>query len=203
MRGPFWVLAAVLVGGCRAPGATELDEHASWDFEVDAAADLPAEELSVEPLELDGVRGASVQVTLDGEPDEVLEMLLDFERAQGNRAWAEAYEVVSREADRVVARWTFAGKAGLNPTIELEFVVERREDPVYVTYEAIEPSFGLAAFFGDYTVVEHPDAGGGRSVLRERVYVDSGLPFANATAEDLERGLREDARRMRAWMRER
>ncbi len=71
-----------------------------------------------------------------------------------------------------------------------------------MTYAILEPGFGMAAFFGDYRIFP-VDGDAERSILEERIFIDSGLMFANASAEDIEDGLREDADALRAWIRAR
>ncbi|MEE9395091.1 MAG: hypothetical protein V3W41_21590, partial [Planctomycetota bacterium] len=65
----------------------------------------------------------------------------------------------------------------------------------------VKEDFGLAAFFGDYlceTIPNDPRL----SKLTERVFIDSGLWIANASKEEVEAGLREDARLLVAWAKE-
>ena len=196
-------LACILLGlgACRStPGATSLEAHEAVLTVPDlAAAELPAQELEVTPLDQEGVRGGRIAFTLDGSPSQVLEMLLDFEQASGRRIWARTYTLLSREEGVVTARWKFKGRFGINPTVVLEFRTQERPGALLVTYEILEPGFGMAAFFGDYRVFPvNGDAH--RSILEERVFIDSGLTFANASAEDIQEGLREDAHALRAWI---
>ena len=66
----------------------------------------------------------------------------------------------------------------------------------------VKKAMGIATFFGDYRI--EPVAGSPpRCLVTERVFLDSGLAFANASHEDLEKGLAEDARLLKAWMAER
>ena len=129
-------------------------------------------------------------------------MLLDFEHAADNRAWARTFEVIRRTKDRVVARWNFEGRAGINPSCVLGFVVVPKEDGVVVRYKILEDDFGLAAFFGDYRVIRFAESPP-RSKLVQRVYIDSGIALVNASADDIATGLREDARRILEWMKKR
>ena len=196
-------LACILLrlGGCRStPGAQGLGPHGpGLTLPALTAAELPAQELEVTPLDLEGVRGGRIAFTLDGSPSQVLEMLLDFEQATGRRAWARTYELLSREQGVVTARWIFKGRFGINPKVVLEFRSQELPEALVVTYELVQAGFGMAAFFGDYRVFPvNGDAE--RSILEERVFIDSGLRFANASAEDIEDGLREDANTLRAWM---
>jgi hypothetical protein len=197
------ILTFILLGACACrstPGATSLEPEAPGLTIPDlAAAELPAEELEVTPLDLEGVRGGLIAFTLDGSPSQVLEMLLDFEQASGKRIWARTYTLLSREDGVTTARWKFKGRLGINPTVVLEFRTEERREALVVTYEVLEPGFGMAAFFGDYRIFP-VDGDADRSILEERVFIDSGLTFANASAEDLEDGLRDDADTLRAWI---
>ena len=70
-------------------------------------------------LEEDGIRGGALSVQLPASVDQVFDALLDFERANGHRSWAESFELLETEADqfgpRRVARWNFRGKLGVKP----------------------------------------------------------------------------------------
>lgn len=259
---PLALAAALsLPAACRAPGATRVAVDPAAPLPDVAAAERGADELTVEPLDLEGVRGARVSFTLEGTPEEVVAMLLDFERMDGRRPWAVDYEPVAtvdrEDADETIsapepdraepgadpdgaeiaseragtgdpsradadetptegaeireaesgasadrARWKFEGKAGLNPTIVLEFTLDDSRVPTRLEFRTVEPAFGLAAFFGLHELWPHPDRQRA-TVMRLSIHIDSGVPFANATADDLELGLREDVRMLRAWMAER
>ncbi|MEQ8763528.1 MAG: hypothetical protein RL885_06355 [Planctomycetota bacterium] len=166
----------------------------------DASRDV--DDLPVLELEHEDIRGGAMWFALDGSPEEVFEALLDFEEAAGHRSWAKEFDVLERVDDRVVARWHFEGKMGINPECVLVFEPVKLGDRRIIRYEQRETSFGLAAFFGDYQIVPVKDRPN-RSILGERVFIDSGLFFVNASEEDIADGLREDARRLREWMKER
>jgi len=215
MPGTAKILPIVLVAslafaaGCRAPGATMVGEAVvSEPLTIDVAdAELNAADLVVEPLELEGVRGGRMTFALEGTPREVVAMLLDFDSATGHRPWAVDYERLTGEEAQgmpqpVRSRWRFEGKAGIDPTIVLDFTLDDASIPTTLEFHASEPAFGLAAFFGEHRIWPHPERDEA-AIMELSIYIDSGLPFVNATAEDLEAGLREDAAMMRAWMRER
>ncbi|MEZ6195507.1 MAG: SRPBCC family protein [Planctomycetota bacterium] len=149
-------------------------------------------------LEHKGVRGGRFRCELPAAPDRLAAMLLDFEHAGGHRAWADRFEVLSRTEDEVRARWHFVGKAGVDPAPVLALQVRRRTPDFVVRFRIVEEDFGLAAFFGDYRIEPIPDRPD-HAVLTQRVYIDSGLWIANASAEEIEAGLREDARLLRDW----
>ncbi len=195
------LVVLLALASCRSPGATQVDDHATRaTLDVDVtAAELAADELTVEPIELEGVRGGRIAFALDGSPQDVAAMLLDFDAMTGKRPWAVEYESLPAGTATARARWRFEGKAGVNPTIELDFTLEATTVPTRLEFHASKPAFGLAAFFGTHELWPHPDRKNA-TLMRFDLYIDSGLPFANATAEDLENGLREDARQMRAWM---
>lgn len=186
------------------PGAVRVPGHDAEDAppppRLTHDPHAPAEELPVERLELRGVKGGRIVFALPGPPAQVLEMLLDLDQANGRRPWAEHYEVLERTPDRVVSRWRFEGRLGIHPTLEMIHRVVRRRPPILVHFEPRAPAFGLAAFFGDHRIWPLGDR---ESLMAMRLFLDSGLSFANASYDDLERGLRSDARAMRAWMRER
>jgi hypothetical protein len=205
MRRVIGLLVIGLLAGCAGPEAIRLDGEPSPE-----AASLPglegaerdAEDLEVRPLELKGVRGGEIALLIDGSPEQVSAMLLDFAHADGHRAWAREYRLLDSEGEEVRAEWRFEGKMGVDPTVELSFRRIAGVEPIVLRYELSETAFGLAAFFGDYRIQSVP-GDPARSLLVERVFIDSGLFFVNASAEDIAAGLREDARLMRAWMRER
>ncbi len=193
-------LASVIVlAACgSAPVIGVLPEPAPVDWDV---ASQPAEDLPVRALEVQGVRGGEIAAVMDGAPDQVLAMLLDFAHADGHRAWAEHFTLVSEAGDRVVAHWDFRGKMGIHPSLELGFEVTRAAGEIVVEFQQLESAFGLSAFFGDDRI--QTVAGRSGCVLIERVFIDSGLPFVGASAADLEEGLRADIRRLREWLRDR
>jgi hypothetical protein len=199
------LLTLALVAACAGPEANRLEGQPSPEaasLPGLAGAERDAEELEVRPLELKGVRGGEITLLIDGSPEQVLEMLLDFAAADGHRAWAREYRLLESDGETVRAEWRFEGKMGVDPTVELSFRRIPGGELIVLRYELSKTAFGLAAFFGDYrirSVARDPP----RSLLVQRVFIDSGLFFVNASAEDIAAGLREDARLMRAWMRER
>lgn len=213
------VLAALFLPGCVSPGATELpsepedsvpttqasavDSGASGAHQTPATAateSRPSVELPVEILDYKGVRGGKIVCDVDGSKDEVVAMLLDFDHADGKRAWAKTYKDLGTEGEKRLAFWSFEGKSGINPEVVLVFETITRGDAAIIRYRLREPVFGLAAFFGDWRVTP---LGRARSRLTMRVYIDSGVLIANATEEDISDGLREDARLIDLWMKER
>jgi hypothetical protein len=166
-----------------------------------ASAPAPREGLFA-ALEVNGVKGGELGFVVPGTVAEVEAALLDFDAATGHRAWAQRYRVVSRSGSQVVAEWRFKGRMGVNPTVHLEFTPEPDGVGRRIRYRVVQKAFGIASFFGDYRL--EPLAGEPPRVLvTERVFIDSGLSFNNASHEDVEKGLREDARLFRAWMEER
>lgn len=212
------------LGCCSAPEVTTLPEdeaaiRAVGDVETDPGEDpnagaigsttAPAEgpqpvptSTTYEALALRGVKGGRIRFAVPGTVGDVLRMLLDFEKAAGNRAWARSYRTLSRDEQGVLAQWTFRGKMGIAPTVQLRFRVEHADGGATVRYELKKKAFGIASFFGDYRLRPLPGTPP-RVELAERVFIDSGIPIANASQEDIEKGLREDARLIRAWMEQR
>ena len=154
------------------------------------------------PLRLEDVKGGLLSFLVDGTPEQVKEALLDFDNAQGHRAWAQQYKIVGREGSTVVAEWKFKGKLGINPTVQLEFSPSTDGNATVIRYKVRKKAFGIASFFGDYRIVQ-VQSDPPRSLLTERIFIDSGLSFANATHEDMNKGLNEDARLIREWMTQR
>jgi hypothetical protein len=165
---------------------------------VEAAVERPS--LEFQALELEGVRGGRLTFELAGSPEQVLEMLLDFEHAEGHRSWAQRFEVLERGDGEVVARWHFRGRFGIHPKPELRFRVG--PGGRLVEFELSKTALGLAAFFGDYELRPVPGTRD-RTWLTERVFIDSGIKLSNASHEDIAKGLADDAARMQAWMLER
>ena len=159
----------------------------------------PLEASTFKQLQLRGVRGGELAYELDGAVEDVVAMLLDQDGAGGHRAWAQTYREASREGDRVVGEWHFRGKMGVNPVVEIEFVREREGEATRIRYKVVKRALGIKSFFGDYHVAPVPGVPS-RSRLTARVFIDSGLPFVNASHQDIQDGLREDARLMREWM---
>jgi len=205
MKGFLPALSALLLlGACHTPGATQLAHQSrsqGGPRDLEQAAG-PAQNLPVQPLELRGVRGGVIALTLPGSASEVLAMLLDLDHAAGHRAWARSYRILERSATRVHSEWSFEGRMGINPTVQLELTVQSSQPPLVLNFKLVKPTFGLAAFFGDYRITTLP-AEPPRCLLEERVFIDSGIFLANASEQDIRDGLREDARLMRAWMHER
>ncbi len=203
-------LTSIALGACTTtPGADALPDDETTRNATQTANPLPTPEETVQPvavmyetLTYKGVRGGRITFETDGSPDEVLSMLLDFDHARGRRSWAKAYESLPAVDGRPRARWDFEGHMGINPSVVLEFE-ERRESGgvIVLRYKLVETAFGLGAFFGDYRIEPMPTAR--RSRVAERVFIDSGTWLANASAKDIEDGLREDARLIQAWMRDR
>jgi hypothetical protein len=209
--------ALVLVPGCRTPGATALasdEEHLLVAAEsapsTTAAESAPAAEPAPDgaaavifrQLTYKGVNGGEGRFIVDGTPEEVALMLVDFNRMTGRRPWAAGYTHLSTDGDLHRSEWSFAGKAGVNPKCVLVHRVERKPDAVVVRFSLEKTDFGLAAFFGDYRLVP-AFSGGRRTLVTERIFIDSGVLIANATAEDIEAAVRQDAADMGKWMRDR
>jgi len=165
------------------------------------SVDAAPETIPVHAVELKGVRGGCAWFSVPGTVDEVRAMLLDFEHADGHRSWARQYTLLSRTEDEAFARWQFEGKLGVNPTVELRFDLDP-DDPSLIRYQLVKPAFGLAAFFGDYRILPAEDDRT-KTLVMERIFIASGLPFLTASQQDIEDGIHEDIRLMREWMEER
>ncbi len=205
----MFLIALTLAACTTTPGAEALPDKETTDARISAVAPLPTpadtprrHPMVYEALEYKGVRGGRIAFDTEGRPQEVLAMLLDFDHAKGHRAWAKTYESLPAVDGRPRARWNFEGHMGINPSVVLEFDVRRESgDAIVVRYKLVKTAFGLGAFFGDYRIERIK--GARRSRLTERVFIDSGTWLANASAKDVEDGLREDARLIQTWMKER
>lgn len=193
------VLAALaLAAGCTQSASLAREDDLARD-EV-RVAEAVFSSPPVEPVFVErsrgGAAGGELTFVVSGDPDEVLAMLLDFPAQTGARPWAEEYETVEHDAERVVARWVFRGKLGVHPTARIEFRPESDGDARRLAFRVVEGALGLRTFDGAIRLVP---LDGGRTLVRELVRIDSGLPFVNASVADVEAGLRADA----AFMRER
>jgi hypothetical protein len=163
----------------------------------------PLTESAFSQLKLSGRRGGTMAYEIEGTVDEVAAMLLDMDGANQHRPWAQSYRTLSREGDVLRAEWHFAGKMGVAPKVQVELRRENRTDgSTRIRFKLVKKAFGIAAFFGDYVIEPLPGVAG-RSRLAVRTFIDSGLPFVNATYQDIESGMREDAQSMRSWMEQR
>lgn len=205
--------------GCASPGAVSLppedepvavrpdeDETPPGGLETpESAPVLPPDappEVGFRRISHRGVNGGEARFTLPGAPEDVASMLVDFNHMTGRRPWAVRYTHLSTDGDIHRSEWAFAGKAGMDPVCILRHRVERPEGRIIVRFQLERPDFGLAAFFGDIAL----DADGrdpGRTRVRQRLFIDSGVLIANASFEDIEAGLRQDALDMDRWMRQR
>jgi hypothetical protein len=196
------VLYVLVAAGCASPRGSGLTQDTEpYPDELVEGARRPANELEVEILEEGDAVGARIVFGIEGEPEDVLEMLLDFDHADGRRAWSRKHELVSRNGECAEARWHLKGKSGIQPTVRLGFVTEREADRIRLEFALVERAFGVAQLFGDYTIA--PDEEHGGSLLAGRVFIASGLPFGGPTGADIAGGMRKDARLTREWMRER
>lgn len=160
------------------------------------------EAASYERVVEDGLEGGALRFVVPGTPEDVLALLEDFDAAAGRRPWAQEYRTLESGADTLRARWSFRGKMGIDPEVELAFQRVPVEEGLRVDYRVVKRAFGLKEFRGSYELRTLPGTPA-RTEVVERVFIDSGLPFVNASAADIEAGLLADARGIRSWMAER
>ena len=156
----------------------------------------------VRRLKIKGVRGARITFEATGTPEFIAKALLDFEGDAGHRSWVKSFAPLPPLGKLQRARWDFEGKAGINPTVEVGFKVEGTGEKMRIRYRLTKKDFGLGAFFGDY-LIELKSLNPPRSTIRERTFIDSGVWIANASFEEIEDGLKEDARLLIPWLEER
>jgi hypothetical protein len=146
--------------------------------------------------------GGEISFVAPGTPRDILGLLLDFHGDAGHRPWRAGNRLLSIEGDRYRVEARYSGRVGINPTVVLVYeVLPTLEGHGYVVkFQVDEAAFGLKRFEGEYEV-RAVDAGCSR--LRELVFIDSGLPFVNASPEDIHAALHEDAGSIRKWIRER
>jgi len=189
---------ATWVIGCVAPSVTEMPPVAPGGASVrtsiqDAGPDY-------QPLALSGVRGGKLRFDLPGTVDAVVDMLLDFDHMNGKRPWAKHYRTIKQTEARTLAEWTFRGKLGIAPKVELEYRLTRARGSATIRFHLTKKAFGVAAYFGEFRLVP---AGANRVSVVAQVFIDSGLIFVNASAKDIEKGLREDAKQLAQWIQDR
>jgi hypothetical protein len=160
------------------------------------------EAASYERVVEDGLEGGELRFVVSGRPEAVLAMLEDFDSAAGHRPWAEDYRTLASDAETLRARWSFRGKMGIDPEVELAFQRVPVDEGLRVDYRVVKRAFGLKEFRGSYELRALPGEPA-RTEVVERVFIDSGLPFVNASSADIEAGLLADARGLRSWMAER
>jgi len=131
--------------------------------------------------------GHEVVVRLDAPPAEVEAWLLDFDHIAADRPNVLEAALVRRDGDAWIARFTFRGSLGIDPTAVTRTTRHRDGDVVVLRFRAIETSFGLSDLHGHYRL--EPDGPAGTR-LEHRLFV--GTPFV--TEEGRRRDLLEDAR---------
>ncbi len=209
----FRTLALVILILAAGPACTSLPEAeelpegpgASPIEELPRPTGEPTTEEREQPvtrLRLKDVRGGELNFDLPGGPAAVAEALLDFANASGHRAWAPKIEALPPRGETLLSRWHFEGEMGIDPVVVLGFREKAEDGGILIRFRIVEKDFGLAAFFGDYLIRSAPDDEG-RSRVRARIFIDSGVTIANASDEEIAAGLREDARMLEAWMQER
>jgi hypothetical protein len=167
-----------------------------------AAGDADGDDTRYAPLEEGGVRGGEVTFTVAGTPEDLLDMILDFDQEPRHRPWRIRTKVLDTDGARCRVEAEYEGKAGLNPVVVLVHEASAVAGGYLVRFHVEEPTFGLSTFSGEYEMTAGDAASGrpGRSRFRERVFIDSGLLFINATADDIRAALLRDAQDIRAWM---
>ena len=195
--------ALLLVAGLSwfgvAPGCSATSASAAHPAAVAASPDGDS---AFVPAERDGMKGGRLVYDLPGSVDDVLAMLLDFDHAEGHRSWASEYRVVEREGERVLAEWRFRGRLGIRPRVQIQFSVFRDGPTASVNFALQKNAFGMSRFSGNHTLTPLP-GDSPRVRMESTVFIDSGISLANASHEDVEKGLRADALLMSAWMEER
>jgi hypothetical protein len=143
------------------------------------------------------VLGGEITFTVSGAPKDLLSMILDFDHEAGHRPWRLRTSLIETDGARYRVEAEYEGKAGLNPSVVLVHEVSTVTGGYLVRFRIEEPAFGLETFTGEYEMIATgPDS----SRFRERVFIDSGLPFINATEEDIRDALLRDAEDIRSWM---
>ncbi len=210
MNRSFWIIALALAAltSCQSIAAvTQLPVEAAREigFEQEDVeiARLAESELPIERYEIERVEGSGLSFVLDGTPRDVLAMLLDFEGANGRREWCERYKAVSVGEGTAEAVWYFKRYKIFKPVVTLlyEFEESNGGDRIVIDFHAAAPVPGVAALFGQYQLYAL-EGEIDETLMRAQVFIDTGLPI-DVDQEDVEEGLRTDAKNLRAWIRER
>lgn len=185
------------------PDAEELPEDDSLvkavpKEAVEPVAPTAEPKIPVTKLTLKGVRGGKISFVVQGSPREVAQSLLDFSGKADHRSWVKSFEALPGKGQMSRARWHFEGKAGINPVVELGFWLSGDDESQKIRYRLTKKDFGLGAFFGDFLITRAPHQPG-MSLVTERTFIDSGVWIANASHEEIEEGLQEDARLLTAY----
>ncbi len=157
------------------------------------------EEIPVSRLKIKGTRGGKITFTAPGRPEQIAQSLLDFTDSADHRSWVKKFKALPARGKMRRARWHFEGKAGINPVVELGFWLDGDQKRQRIRYRLVKKDFGLGAFFGDYVIEMKPESPN-LSSITERTFIDSGTWIANASYEEIEEGLREDAELITAWL---
>lgn len=172
-------------------------EFTAEDIEI---AKGPSDQLPVAQLRVEDVKGGGVSFVLDGRPQDVKAMLLDFEGANGQREWCEKYEKVFVGESTAESVWHFKRYKIFKPVVRLlyEFHEEDNGEQVVIEFRAAEPAVGIAALFGQYRLHALEDEVD-KTLMHARVFIDTGFAIG-VSAEDMESGLRTDAQNLRDWI---
>ena len=81
-------------------------------------------------------------------------------------------------------------------TVGREMEKIEKDGEIRIRFKILKADFGLAAFFGDFKIRANPD-NFQESLVTERCFIDSGIMLGNASFEEIEEGLVEDARLIR------
>ncbi|MFT7617166.1 MAG: hypothetical protein ACI97A_000800 [Planctomycetota bacterium] len=193
---------ALLMGCTSTPDAEELPEDETLvktqpKVETPPPETVRTPQIPVTRLKIKGVRGGKISFDVQGIPSEIAAQLLDFDQDADHRSWVKKFEPLPKKGKMSRARWHFEGKAGINPVVELGFWLQGDEERQVIRYRLVKKDFGLGAFFGDLVITRKADSPL-MSTITERTFIDSGVWIANASHEDIEEGLREDARLLAA-----
>ena len=148
------------------------------------------------------VKGGRIEFVLPGTVAQIRDAFLDFDNMEGHRSWAKKYRTLSRKGNVTLAEWRFKGRMGIHPTVHIEFTTQEGANETLIRFKLRKKAFGIGTFFGEYRIRPLPGTPA-RSQVIERTFLDSGISFANASRENLEKGHRGDAEKLRAWMTER
>jgi len=190
-----------VIPGCYATSgrAPDLSQIPAMGMKLPEDVVLPGGEPVFVPAEHDGMKGGRLIYDLPGHVDDVLAMLMDFEHAEHHRSWASKYRLIERKGDRAVAEWKFHGRFGIEPKVQIQFATFHRGSKARVNFALKKTAFGMAGFTGEHSLSPLP-GDPPRVRIESTLFIDSGIFFAGASREDIEKRLRADARLMTEWM---
>ena len=197
---PLLVLSACSAGRALAPDQRTPETPAAEPTGTVVVARTPIPTaVRFQPIQRRGVRGGQLTTVLPGTPEQVADMILDFDEAARHRSFAREMRVLSRKGNRVEVAISLKGKMGISPKIHVAYTKTQVGDAVRVEYVLTKKAFGISSYSGEL-MIEPVEGTPARSKYTSKTFVASGIMFAKVKSSDIERGQRTDAGELRTWM---